>query len=97
MCPGRSFGFSPRLIRYIDLPWGLSHGCGFFGGLLLIGFVADIGWRDDHKSRDRIVGTAFGMSAALGPHQTGIHEQTGRLVVHGGMDDSAHGVNFVLS
>ena len=37
------------------------------------------------------------MSAALGPRQKGIHEQTGRLVVHGGMDDSALGVNFVFS
>ena len=33
------------------------------------------------------------MSAALGPRQKGIHEQTGRLVVHGGMDDIVLPVN----
>ena len=67
------------------------------GSLLLIGFVAAIGWMDDRSSRDQIDGTAFGMSAALGPRQKGIHDQTGRLVVHGIMDDSELGVNCVLS
>ena len=37
------------------------------------------------------------MSAALGPHQKGIHDQTGRLLVHGGMDDSAIAIDFVFS
>ena len=62
--------------------------------MVLIDFVADVERGDDRQSRDRIDGTVPVMSVALGPRQKGIHDQTGLLLVHGGIDDSANGVDF---
>ncbi len=64
---------------------------------MLIGVVVGIEQRGDRFCHDRIDGTVLEMIVALGPRQKGIHEQPGRLLVHGGMDGIALGVDLVIS